>query len=480
MTMLRTESTIAGRYRIEERLGAGGTAVVYRAFDTQLGRRVTLKLLHEHAIRDPELLERFDREARAIARLGGHPNVVTVLDCGEHDGRRFIVFEYVDGGDLRALIAAEGALPVDRAVKLGGEIASALAHAHAHGIVHRDVKSANVLLADGTAKVADFSIASTALSGLTESGTVLGSAEYLSPEQATGSRADERSDVYAVGVVLYELLAGRVPFDGASFFETARRHVEETPPDLRQVRPDVPPRLARVVARALEKAPERRFASMAELGAALRGSVSPEPDGDATLVIRRRREAPARHAGRRWAVAAGAAAALALAGALALLSIHGISVPHLSPPAADATGTPLTAVAAYDPPPGDGVEDDAALARATDGDPATLWATEWYATDRFGGLKPGVGIVAAASAPVELSSLTVRSDTPGYTAVVEAGDSEHGPFARVSSPQTAGPTATFSLHLASPARYYLLWITGLPPETTPRYHVDVGEIRGAR
>src|SRR5581483_10212431 len=194
----------------EELVGTGGMSSVYRAYDRVLERHVALKLLHPHYSEDDEYVQRFLREARTVASLS-HPNVVTVIDRGEHDGRQFIVFEYVEGDNLKRLIERHGPAPVERALELAVQIARGLGAAHERGVVHRDVKPQNVLLnGDGQAKVTDFGIAREIdmQRGMTQTGTVLGTSDYISPEQAQGRHVDEHSDVYSLGVVLYELLTG--------------------------------------------------------------------------------------------------------------------------------------------------------------------------------------------------------------------------------------------------------------------------------
>src|SRR5579884_3836190 len=285
---------IADRYELEELVGTGGMSSVFRARDRQLDRRVAIKILHEHYAGDPEYLERFRREARAVARLS-HPNIVTVIDRGADGGRQYIVFEHIEGENLKELVLRTGRLPVRRALELALAVADGLSFAHEHGLVHRDVKPQNVLLSrEGEVKVTDFGIARSlgADRGLTQTGTVLGTGEYLAPEQARGEPVSPATDVYALGVVLWELLAGEVPFAGESFVAVALRHVREPVPSLRERRPDVSPRLAAAVERALAKEPARRFPSMAAFAAELRAcqtelepETPPAPDAASTLVV---------------------------------------------------------------------------------------------------------------------------------------------------------------------------------------------------
>src|SRR5207247_411039 len=225
---------IAERYELQELCGSGGMSMVYRAHDRLLERTVALKLLHERHLDDDESIERFRREARAAAGLS-HPNIVTVIDRGQHEDRPFIVFEYVPGENLKERLRRDGALPVPKALELALQIGRALAYAHEHGLVHRDVKPQNVILnGDDTAKVTDFGIARSldVARGLTQTGTVLGTSDYISPEQASGEHVDAQSDVYSLGAVLFELLTGQPPFSGDNFVSVALRHINEPPPSI--------------------------------------------------------------------------------------------------------------------------------------------------------------------------------------------------------------------------------------------------------
>src|ERR687887_1560275 len=262
---------------------------VFKARDTMLERRVALKVLHPHFTEDEQYVERFRREARAVASLS-HPNIVTILDRGEDEGRQFIVFELVEGRTLAEVLRDEGGrLPVRHALEIAIQVARGLGFAHEQGLVHRDVKPQNVILnGDGRAKVTDFGIArSLEVEGVTQSGAVLGTSNYIAPEQASGQPVDQTTDVYSLGVVLFELLAGQVPFPGEGFVAVAMQHINEPPPSLLDVRPDVPVRLAHAVDRALEKDPAERFPTMDAFAAELEACLAPgspsDTDTDVTL-----------------------------------------------------------------------------------------------------------------------------------------------------------------------------------------------------
>ena len=464
---------IAGRYELEELVGSGGMSSVYRAYDRQLERRVALKVLHERLGGDDEHVSRFRHEARAVAQLS-HPNVVTVIDRGVDGGRQFIVFEYVDGENLRQLIDRTGPLSVRRALEIAIAVADGLAFAHEHGVVHRDVKPQNVLLnRDGDVKVTDFGIARSldADSGLTLTGTVLGTSSYLSPEQASGLRVTAAADVYSLGVVVYELLAGEVPFGGNQVV-VALKHVNEPPPSVLDRRHDVPVRLATAVARALQKDPERRFASMADFADELRACLAglgSEDTQETVVALPPPQAEPAatRVAGRPRRRVPLVAALLGLAVVAAVVVGLVLTARHGGGPGTSGLGgggaVTLRGVTAYDPdgtgPPG---ENNALAPNATDGNAATYWSTEIYRSPAFGNLKTGVGLVLDAGSTVKLGSLTVTTDTPGFTARIQAGDSPSGSFADDSSPETVGASTTFRLNGAT-ARYYVVWITQLPP-----------------
>jgi serine/threonine protein kinase len=282
---MTADTLFADRYRLERRLGVGGMATVQLALDTRLERRVAVKLLAEHLAQDSNFVSRFRREALAAARLV-HPNIVQVFDFGadEASGRPFIVMEWVDGPSCAEILRELGRLEPADAVSILGQACRGLDYAHRNGVVHRDVKPGNLLRGrdGGQVKLADFGIAkATEHSDMTKVGSVLGTAAYLSPEQARGEPAGPASDLYALGVVSYQLLAGRLPYEAASLTDLARQQDTVAPPPLHEVDPAIPRPLSLVVARALEREAGDRFpdaASMEQaLAAAMRGIAPPEP-----------------------------------------------------------------------------------------------------------------------------------------------------------------------------------------------------------
>ncbi|MBU1751155.1 MAG: protein kinase [Chloroflexi bacterium] len=355
------DALLNGRYRLIELVGAGGMAQVYQARDTLLERPVAVKLLRPQYAADEPFLARFLQEARSAANLS-HPNIVAVYDVGEDTlpgeatSRPYIVMEYVAGRDLKTLIQAEAPLSVARALDIGAQIALALAHAHDAGLIHRDVKPQNVLLTrDGRAKVTDFGIArALATSSISEAGVVLGTVHYLSPEQAAGDPATPLSDVYALGVILYEMLTGQLPFTGETPVAVAVKHLQEEPPSPRERNPLLPPPVEDLVLQAMDKDPARRFASAAEMAQAL--MAYRDLGYEATTAHRPVRRGRSRYGGSRragprlsWASAilGGALVGLlALAAAAVLLGWQAVQSAN-----APAASTPVAAASAIPAPP---------------------------------------------------------------------------------------------------------------------------------
>ncbi len=459
---------LADRYELEELVGTGGMSSVYRAHDRLLDRKVALKVLHEHYGVDEASVERFRREARAVASVS-HPNVVTVIDRGEQNGRQFIVFEYVEGENLKQILRRTRQLSVEQALEFVVQVARGLAYAHQEGIVHRDVKPQNVLVdANGVAKVTDFGIARSldVQHGMTQTGTVLGTSDYIAPEQAQGQVVDEQSDVYSLGVVLYELLTGEVPFPGENFVAVAMRHINEPPPRVSRLRPDVPPRVDAAIERAMAKRPSDRFRSMDTFAAELEACLAElrGGGGDRTHVLPPPAP-PSRHRARRvspWpaiALIAGLLAIGAVVGAL-VLRHHNNSSGSGGGGGAGGTGTTvhLTAVTANDPYGTNG-EHNSTVGLATDGNPSTSWTTEHYRDAPSLG-KPGVGLVLDAGS-AQVKELTISTSTPGFQATIKGSASTAaGTFTDVSGSETVEDGTTFRLS-GGPYRYYEIWITRL-------------------
>src|SRR3954469_1223166 len=358
---------LSGRYRLDAQIGAGGMSTVYRAFDANLERRVAIKLLHREIAADSGQIERFRREARAVAQLS-HPHIVGVIDAGEDEGRPYIVFEYVEGETLKERIRRMGRLPVDEAIAYAIEIARALGCAHSHHIVHRDVKPQNVLIdGEGSAKVTDFGIARTLdQDGLTADGRVLGTTDYVSPEQALGHDVNGQSDIYSLGMVLYEMLTGEVPFSGENQVAVAMKHVREDLPDVQLRRPEVSAALGAVLDRATDKDLARRYPDATSFAMDLEDVLTIESSragqitGEATSVIRSlprgaRRRVPLRARVPHLLVLLALAVAVGAVVAVILLARdhteRGVQVPNVKPTTPDTEVVRLKtkAAEAFDP-----------------------------------------------------------------------------------------------------------------------------------
>jgi eukaryotic-like serine/threonine-protein kinase len=487
-------STLSGRYRLISKLGSGGMSTVYLAEDETLERSVAVKVMHAGISDQPDQIERFRREARAVAQLS-HPNVVAVIDAGEDGGHPYIVFEYVEGETLKQRIDRMNRLPVDEAAAYAIEIGRGLAAAHARMLVHRDVKPQNVLIdAEGRAKVTDFGIAlSLESDGLTKTGRVLGTTDYVSPEQAMGHDVDARSDIYSLGILLYEMLTGHPPFQAETLVGVAMKHVNEPMPDVQAARPQVSAALSSVVERATEKDPDRRYEDMAAMLHDLEGALDVEvtraggsATGEATTVIEsvpdKRRLAP----GRRVSIAGILLVLGAAAVALAIAALTGDDDRKKKPaePGAPPSGAAVELGSAEDfDPEGDSQEHAEEVSLAIDGNPDTSWSTETYdagpALDLSG--KAGVGLVVETAEPAGARTMEIVSATEGWSGEIYASDAGSPPqdlagwgqpIGQVSG---AGGEESVTLDVPGESRYYLLWITELA-EGDGGFVVEIGDI----
>jgi serine/threonine-protein kinase len=487
---------LSGRYRLDAQIGAGGMSTVYKAFDLTLERPVAVKLMHREIASDSDQLERFRREAKAVARLG-HAHIVGVIDAGEDEGRPYIVLEYVEGETLKARIRRMGRLPIDEAVAYAIEIARALGCAHANAIVHRDIKPQNVLIdAEGSAKVTDFGIArSLQDEGLTADGRVLGTTDYVSPEQALGHDVDGRSDIYSLGVVLYEMLTGAVPFQGENQVSVAMKHVREDLPDIQRRRPEVSATLASVLDRMTEKDLDRRYQDVDTLVGDLEEALAIETartgtsTGEATAVlrtlpVRARRRLPLRL---RFPVPLAVFLAVVIVGAgvIALIvkagadnTVRGTGAGQRIKPERGTQGVSLarSSAHAYDPL-GDDAEHSSEAFLAVDGDPGTSWTTESYTggtiTKANTEAPPGVGLYVDARPQVHAVRMTIQTPRPGWLATIYAAPPgkvpssiAHG-WKKVGGGTVKSKEQRFKLDTGTTSyRYYLVWITKLPPSET--------------
>lgn len=290
---------LAGRYKLVSIIGNGGMSIVYKAIDLRTGHDVAIKVLRPEFKQDAEFLERFDREALAASKMSHH-NIVNLLDVGEDKDNRFIVMEYVEGKTLKQVIKEKGRLSPQVTTQIAIRILSALQHAHKNGIIHRDIKPQNVLVhSEGLIKVSDFGIARMAdTKTISKADSVMGSVHYFSPEQAKGEPVTERSDLYSVGVVMYEMLTGHVPFDGETPVAVAMQHIRNKPAPITTFSPDVPPALCRVVMKAMEKNPAERYQSARDMAEDLLQSQKSQGAGDSKQTTGNQRILSARDAGR--------------------------------------------------------------------------------------------------------------------------------------------------------------------------------------
>jgi hypothetical protein len=476
--------TIAERYLLESPISKGGMATVWKARDEVLARTVAVKILHPHLVEDRDFLDRFRAEALAAARLT-HPNIVSIYDTGSEESEgadtHFIVMEYCAGGTLGEILADQGTLPPQRVAAIGESICEALAYAHSLGVVHRDVKPPNVLVSEGGAlKVADFGIAKAAFvqKEITTTGLILGTVTYVSPEQARGEEPDARSDLYSLGVVLYEAAAGRPPFKEETQLATALAHINQSPRPLRAYKAGIPRTLETAVMTALEKDPQRRFGSAEEMRTAL---VAAAGGTDDTAILGARRPAAApvpapitsgettATGDARWIAWVLALIFGAVAVVVALTILASRETENGGGPGGNGGGNrdggaaiSVEQVTDFDPY-GDGEEHSEETSAAVDGNTATSWSTESYTSSLELQDKPGVGLVFDLGDSVEVGSVSVTGTADlslELRTSDEPGDDESA-FEEVDSSSSTEEVETFDLDGAT-GRYWLLWITSLP------------------
>ena len=494
-------TVLSGRYKLEAKLGSGGMSTVYLARDTTLDRSVAVKVMHREMSEQEDQLQRFRQEARAVAKLS-HPNVVAVIDAGEDGGHPYIVFEYVEGETLKQRINRVGALDPQEALAYAIEIARGLTVAHNRNMVHRDIKPQNVLIdSEGRAKLTDFGISrQLEQDGMTATGRVLGTTDYVAPEQAMGHPVDQRSDVYSLGVVLYEMLVGQVPFHADSQVGVAMKHVNEELPDVQQRRPELSAAAAMVVERATAKDPAQRYQEVGELiddlGTALEveAARAGATTGEATSVLEAvppaERKLPGERSRGRWSWLLIALLVLLAAAVLGALQLIGSGNGGGGGGALNGKGSPvaLSGASDYDPE-GDDEEDPETVSFAIDGNPTTTaWSSEHYDDDTFAGTKsgenPGVGLYVTAKSTTKPAEMIVKTPTPGWDAQIFASPS--GPPEELSEwgepvgeVTDASASEEIELHLGSPAKYFLIWFNRASParDQEGRYQIEISDVK---
>ncbi len=489
------DDALAGRYLLESPIARGGMATVWRARDDVLARTVAVKILHDHLASDQVFLERFRVEALAAARLS-HPNIVSIYDTGAEAGtreppRHFIVMEFCLGGSLDLRLTGEGPLEPDTVAGLAAEVCEALTYAHRSGVIHRDLKPANVLMtADETLKVADFGIAKAAFArgDVTTTGAILGTVTYLSPEQLRGEEPDPRSDLYSLGVTLYELLIGRPPFQADSELAIAMMHLRETPPTPRSMKAGIPRGLENVVMRALEKDPDKRFSSAEEMRQALEGARSPSSTAILPRVAGRapkqRRSASGRRSGsfvRRLLPVLLLIGLAVVAGFVLVSQDNPDSTPRQSPDPPAATQSTdaaqaLDVLGVTDLDPVDPEHPEEAPL-AADGDETTAWTTSTYEVSMEALGKTGVGLVFDLGAGAEVGAVEVNG-CGGCALELRASDqtspTDESLFEVVEQVDSAGDPQPFEFEPRI-NRFWLVFITTLPGEGTGS--ASISEVR---
>ena len=512
-------TVLAGRYRLDDQLASGGMAQVWRGTDEVLRRSVAVKILHPHLAADDTFVARFRQEAIAVARLS-HPAIVSVYDTCSHDGVEAIVMELVRGHTLRQRLDA-GPLDPWSAAGIAAQVAGALDVAHAAGLVHRDIKPANILISeDGRVKVGDFGIAKAAESAdLTQEGSFIGTAKYLAPEQVEGAAIDGRTDLYSLGVVFYEMLCGRVPFeaDGSSATALARLHQE--PPRPHDIRPGVPRELEAICLKLLARQPEQRYASATETRVALvNAGANDAPNSTENHIVAALPSAPGpvstrapidhtrvppapprparfRDTERNWLVPTLlivlAAASLGIAGLLISKSgARDLFDGNTNDPGTDTGGEvapealTITGATDFDPAPNGGGEHADEVPNLIDGKADTLWDTEWYNNREFAGLKTGVGFYLTLEQASLIQQVELTSPSKGWSVEIYVANSPANSMdgwgqPRASDEDISPGTVTLDLPEGGVrGGAVLVWFThlGEAPTNTGQFSVGVAEV----